>query len=88
MSKNNALLDEMLEDVSGGKLPVGWKSIADNMAPVFIKQYPDITYDQACLRIDNELVGNYGVNADDGVLVKEYLKKYFGDDGKLLPKYL
>ena len=88
MSKNNALSDELLKDISGGVLPKGWQQVADNLAPGFIKQYPDITYEQACLMIDTQLVGKYGVVAEDGVLVKEYLKKYFGADGKLLPQYL
>ena len=88
MNKNNALIDDLLEDVSGGMLPPGWQSIADSLAPGYIELYPDITYEQACKKIDNELVGQYGVNANDGVLVKEYLKKYFDDKGYILPEYL
>ena len=88
MNKNYALADDLLKEISGGVLPKGWQQIADYLAPGYIKQYPNITYDEACLKIDTELVGQYGVVAEDGVLVKEYLKKYFGADGKLLPQYL
>lgn len=88
MNKNNTVADDLLKEISGGVLPKGWQGLADYLAPGFIKQYPNITYDEACLKIDTELVGQYGVVAEDGVLVKEYLKKYFGADGKLLPQYL
>lgn len=88
MNKNDALLDELMEDVSGGVLPPGWKTTVDNMAPELIKQFANISYEQACEKIDKELVGNYGINAKDGALIKDYIKKYFGENNYILPEYL
>ena len=88
MNDNYRLADDLLKEISGGVLPKGWKTTADLMAPSLIKEYAGITYAEACLKIDELLVGNYGIDANDGVLIKDYLKKYFDENGNMLPQYL
>ena len=51
MNKKFSLPDEMLNSVSGGKLPLGWQKIADSMAPDLLQQYPGITYEEACEKL-------------------------------------
>ena len=72
MNKKYSLPDEMLNSVSGGKLPLGWQKIADSMAPGLMKQYPGITYEEAC-----ELLKQYITDPEDIAAISEYMKKYF-----------
>ena len=72
MNKKYSLPDEMLNSVSGGKLPVGWQKIADSMAPGLLQKYPGITYEEAC-----EKLKQYITDPEDYAAVSEYIEKYF-----------
>ena len=69
---------EELEVVSGGVLPEGWEKMIDQFAPMYIKQYKNVTYDEACKLIAEQLT-----DKDDQALVFEYIKKFFNEDGTL-----
>lgn len=64
--------DELLENITGGKLPVGWQKMADALYPQYKAQYPDVTYEEACV-----LLESFFTDPEDLALVKEYIKKYF-----------
>lgn len=66
-------LDE-LEDISGGKLPDNWQTMADQLIPMYLNdpQYQGITYEQAC-----ELLKSYVKDPDDYKAICDYAKKYF-----------
>ncbi len=73
-NKNKILDDKMLKLVSGGSLPKGWQKIADMMAPGLLKQYGDVTWEEAL-----EILGQHVTDPDDFEAIKEYMKKYFPD---------
>jgi len=71
--ENNILPDELLDLVSGGRtLPDNWEQIADQLAPSYKKQYPNVTYEEAC-----RMIKVYFPDKDDQKLIFEYIKKYF-----------
>lgn len=70
--------DEELEAISGGVLPEGWQELVDKLAPVYMKQYKNATYDMACKLIAEQLT-----DKDDQALIFEYIKKFFNEDGTL-----
>ena len=78
MRKENMIKDEELELISGGVLPEGWEKIVDQYAPLYIKQYKNVTYDEACNLIAKQLT-----DKDDQALIFEYIKKFFNEDGTL-----
>ena len=60
--------DDNLDKVTGGSLPDGWENIADMIAPSYLKQYPNITWEEA-----------YVSDPSDYEVIKNYMKKYFPD---------
>lgn len=66
------LTDELMNMVSGGTLPKGWEKMADSLAPMYMKQYPDVTYEEAV-----EILRSFVTDDEDFELLKEYMKKYF-----------
>ena len=70
--EKNKLNDELLESVSGGVLPKNWQQIADSLYPQYKQMYPNITYEEACV-----LLEQYFKDPNDLALIKEYIKKYF-----------
>lgn len=72
--ENRRMEDELLDLVSGGKLPEGWEKLADMYAPKFIKMYEDKvkTYDEALV-----VLQQYVTDPDDYAAIAEYMKKYF-----------
>ena len=74
MYNKNALKEELLEKISGGKLPKNWKLLIDQFAPTYLKQYEGISYEDACALI----VTMYPFENDqDKNDVLEYIKKFF-----------
>ena len=74
MDNKNILKDELLENISGGKLPKNWKLLIDQFAPTYLKQYEGISYEDACALI----VTMYPFENDqDKNDVLEYIKKFF-----------
>ena len=71
MEKENMISDELLENITGGKLPVGWQKMADALYPQYKAQYPDVTYEEACV-----LIQPYITDPEDYALVIEYIKKF------------
>ena len=70
------LKDDDLNKVTGGRtLPEGWEKIADMWAPAYMKQYPDVTYAEAC-----DIVRENCSDPEDQELIFEYMKKYFPDE--------
>ncbi len=66
--------DDNLDKVTGGSLPNGWENIADMIAPSYLKQYPNITWEEAC-----EILKTYVSDPSDYEAIKNYMKKYFPD---------
>ena len=72
----NQIKDDDLSKVAGGRtLPDGWEKTADMFAPSYRKQYPDVTYAEAC-----DMVKVYFSDSEDQELIFEYMKKYFPDE--------
>ena len=74
--KLEMLPDDFLDNVSGGTLPDGWEKTVDQMAPMYLAQYKGITYEEACAKLDKELLP-YLESPEDIDPIKEYIKKYF-----------
>ena len=66
------LPDDLMANISGGKLPKGWQIIADSMAPSFMEQYPNATYEEAL-----GILGQYITDPEDFAEIAEYMKKFF-----------
>jgi len=72
MKNTKKLPDEFLNLVSGGTLPEGWEEIADQMAPAYLAQYPNITFEEA-----SAMLKQYVTDPDDFAAIQNYMKKYF-----------
>ena len=68
------LPEELMSLVNGGKLPPGWEKIADKMAPGFIAQYGDVSWEEAL-----NILSTYVTDPEDYEKIKDYMKKYFPD---------
>ena len=73
MKKDNQITDELAATISGGlKLPLGWKNIADSLAPQYKEKYPDTTYEEACIMLQE-----YFPDPDDYAKITDYIQKFF-----------
>lgn len=73
MSTKKAVDDINLEKVSGGRtLPEDWEKIAEQLKPMLLKTYGNLTYEQACAEVDK----NYP-DEDDRMIIKEYIKQFY-----------
>ena len=72
IKKDYQITDELMTLVSGGNLPLGWKKIADLLYPQYKEMYPDATYEDACI-----ILQEYFKDPDDLAKITDYIQKYF-----------
>ena len=53
MSAKKAIDDINLEKVT---LPEDWEKIAEQLKPMLLKTYGNLTYEQACVEVDKKLL--------------------------------
>ena len=73
MNSKKSIDDNYLDQVNGGmSLPKNWKQLAIMYESTILQMFGDLTYQQACAKIDE-----YFESDTDRKILKEYIKKYY-----------